>query len=96
MELMPESEWPRIVEAAVDRMLSAMTAKQRELMQETAHANLIRFHDNLGRWIRNQFGLWRGNKELMGACGFLHPDDCSMVIIDACWERLRSEWKRME
>ncbi|HEY7326615.1 MAG TPA: DUF6794 domain-containing protein [Gemmataceae bacterium] len=96
MELMPESEWPRTVEAAVARMLSALTAEQRELVRETAFPDLIRFHDNLGRWIRNQFGLWRGNKELMEACGLPHPDDCSMVIIEACWRRLRSELERSE
>lgn len=91
MEQMPESEWPRTVEAAVERMLSVMTAEQRELVRGTACSDLIRFHDNLGMWIRNQFGLWRGNKELMEACGLPHPDDCSMVIIEACWRCLCSE-----
>jgi len=91
MDLMPESEWTRTIGKAVGKMLSVMTPEQRELVRETAYVDLIRFHDNLGRWVRNQFGLWRGNKELMMACALPHPDDCSMVIIEACWRRLRGE-----
>jgi hypothetical protein len=91
MEQMPESEWPKTVESAVDKVLSAMTPEQRELLRGTAYDDLIQFHLNLGVWIRNQFGLWRSNKELMEACGLPHPDDCSMVIINACWRRLHSE-----
>lgn len=88
MEQLPENEWPRTVERAVEKMLSAMTPEQQELVRGSAYADLILFHDNLGRWVRNQFGLWRGNNELMEACGLSHPDDCSMVIIEACWRLL--------
>lgn len=91
MALMPESEWPTTIKVAVEKLLSVMTPEQRELIRETAYADLIRLHDSLGRWVRNQFGLWRGNKQLMEACGLPHPDDCSMVIIEVCWRRLHSE-----
>ena len=41
----------------------------------------------------NNLGLWQGNDELMQAIRALeqaiHPDDVSMVIIAAAWERLR-------
>lgn len=96
MEFMSESDWPRTIEMAVEKILSVMTAEQRELLRETKCADLIQFHHNLGLWIRNQFGLWRGNQELMEACGLPHPDDCSMVIIEACWQCLRSERERTE
>lgn len=45
--------------------------------------------------IRNAFGLWGGNVALMqsGAQArgypFIHPDDASVVIIEAVWERLQ-------
>jgi hypothetical protein len=96
MELMSESEWPRTIEAAVAKILSVMTMEQRELLGGTEYDDLILFHHSLGMWVRNQFGLWRGNKELMDACRLPDPDDCSMVIIEACWHRLHGEPKLLE
>lgn len=40
--------------------------------------------------IRNAYGLWGGNQELIiSACGGRgQPDDASMRIIEAVWRRL--------
>ncbi|MBL8394611.1 MAG: hypothetical protein JNK99_07665 [Candidatus Accumulibacter sp.] len=50
-------------------------------------------HFGLGMWIRNSLGLWKGNDELMQAIKernqSIHPDEASMVIVEAVWERLR-------
>jgi len=54
---------------------------------------LIRFHHGWGTGIRNEFGLWKGNKELLADCHAEHPDDASMVIIQAVWERLQKASK---
>jgi hypothetical protein len=50
--------------------------------------DLISLHHGFGTWIRNRYGLWRGNDQLiLSACGFrCHPDDASMKIIEAVWE----------
>lgn len=47
--------------------------------------DLINFHFGWGMSIRNELGLWQGNKELLRSCGSkkMHPDDASMVIIKA-------------
>ena len=54
---------------------------------------LTGLHFGLGLWIRNNLGLWKGNDELMQAIRerdqAIHPDDASMVIVEAVWERLR-------
>ncbi len=41
--------------------------------------------------IRNAYGLWAGNKALLESCGSanIHPDECSMTIIEAVWDRLQ-------
>jgi hypothetical protein len=44
-------------------------------------------------WIRNNLGLWKATT-LMEAIrerdqSIRHPDDVSMVIVEAVWERLR-------
>jgi hypothetical protein len=46
-------------------------------------------HFGLGVRIREDFGLWRGNRALLLSCGSLDPDDASMAIIRALWARLR-------
>jgi len=58
------------------------------------------FHFGLGNHIRNEFGLWRDNKELLKSLNrevsdpylveilMMHPDDASMEIIKAAWRAL--------
>jgi hypothetical protein len=53
--------------------------------------SLIELHHGWGTGIRNGFGLWRGNTGLQASCAKEHPDDCSMVIIEAVWEALRRD-----
>ena len=57
-----------------------------------AKTDLILFHHGGGTGIRNDFGLWRGNDKLIGSCGKgqqVHPDSCSMLIIEAVWDLLQ-------
>lgn len=53
--------------------------------------DLILSHAGTGMGIRNSFGLWADNKELLYDCGggFIHTDDASSVIIGALWEKLQ-------
>ena len=42
-------------------------------------------HHSLGRWIRNNWGLWENDSILkfnMVKLGFIHPDDISNYIIE--------------
>ena len=75
---------------------------QREI-RSMRKEDLTALHMGLGMWIRNRFGLWLGNYELiesaakaLGAEGPLrvHPDDISHLIIVRLWEELR-EGKRV-
>jgi len=58
----------------------------------------------LGLWIRNTYGLWRGNRELLADCARLgdpgdgspegahpriDPDHASSLILGAAWDRLQ-------
>ncbi len=59
-------------------------------------------HFGLGSRIRNEFGLWQGNDQLLASCFpdatdpymlviIKHdPDGASRVIVGALWERLQS------
>lgn len=85
--------WPKTVDEAVTRILSTMPAEDRKTVRETPKDKLIMFHHGWGTGIRNSFGLWRGNEALMKDCKADHPDDASMVIIEAVWARLQKEKK---
>ena len=83
--------WPRTVKAAVSNILSTMSNKDKDILKKTKKEDLIKFHHGLGTGIRNEFGLWKGNEELLiSACGKpCHPDEASMVIIEAVWIELQ-------
>jgi hypothetical protein len=55
-----------------------------------------RCHFSLGLWIRNNFGLWGGNSDLMASCaggkprGYMDPDTASGIILEALWDRLHA------
>ena len=59
---------------------------------------LCRLHHNLGRWIRNNFGLWeRGPLNLFFlGIGIAHPDDMSGIIIESFWHHLKNEPLELE
>lgn len=84
--------WPRTVEQAVDGIIDELEPEDLEMVRSSKREDLIRFHMGWGMGIRNGLGLWRGNQALLrSACGEeqCHPDDASMKIIHAVWERLQ-------
>lgn len=87
------SKLPKTVEEAVDNILSTMQPKDKFIVKDTKKSDLIKFHHGWGTGIRNEFGLWKGNNDLiMSACGKpCHPDDASMIIIEAVWEELQKK-----
>ncbi len=84
-------EWPVTVENTVKNILLAMSDEDKQLVKKTSKEDLVKFHHGWGTGIRNHYGLWRGNKKLIeSACGKpCHPDDASMLIIEAVWKELQ-------
>jgi len=69
---------------------------------EVAANDLFILHYDLGKFIRQEAGLWRDNVPLLIDCQrikegsapdqpTINPDDASMVIIEALWRRLRDQ-----
>lgn len=94
MEGMPRKKnYPKTVPAAVEYCLKTLnvgTLKEVALLEDDAGT-----HFGLGMWIRNNLGLWRGNRELVEAMGWCHPDDASGPIVTALIEYLREhpDWQ---
>jgi hypothetical protein len=84
-----KEKWPKTVKEAVANILSTMNVKNKKIIKNTKKDDLIKYHHGWGMGIRNEFGLWRGNKALMKDTKANHPDDASMVIIKAVWEELQ-------
>ena len=98
-----EEQWPKTLDEAVDQLLSSLSDEDKEEFRNTPKPELIMFHHGLGTAIRNMFGLWRGNQDLLKSCNpqvtdpylaqilRMHPDDASMMVIRAAWDKLQ-QW----
>jgi hypothetical protein len=89
--LLGPDNWPTTVEDTVRDIVARLPAPDKERVKTTKKEDLILFHHGWGTGIRNHYGLWRGNAKLIAsACGGpCHPDDASMLIIEAVWQELQ-------
>lgn len=90
---MKQKVWPETVDEAAGVVLATLSDEDKNQIAGMAEGDLIGLHLGLGMWIRNNLGLWQGNQALMQSIRQhtpdIHPDDVSMVIIEAVWKRLR-------
>src|SRR5262249_3624912 len=57
--------WPRTVDQAVEILLRRLDRESREALRRARDEDLAEFHFGLGMGIRNDFGLWAGNRALL-------------------------------
>jgi len=82
-------EPPKTLDEAVDRLMTVLDDEHKLFIADMLEDDLIDLHFSLGTDIRNSFGLHNENSPLLKSVGlFVHPDDTSMVIIHALWEKL--------
>ncbi|WP_242108931.1 DUF6794 domain-containing protein [Luteimonas aquatica] len=87
-------EWPLTVEATVTDLAKRMPEPARKQLAAMSREDLAGTHFGIGLYIRNHYGLWRGNQSLLkSACdgSTCHPDDASGKIVEALWQRLQAE-----
>ncbi len=89
----PVKDFPRTVDEAVDRLLQAYGDDDKAVIRGTEREDLVRVHHTHGIGIRNGFGLWGENVELLSTLAPAERwgDNASMVIIEALWSRLRED-----
>ena len=87
-------EHPRSVQEAVKQLLSELSDTDKLAIKNTSEDELDKFHLTLGSYIRNEFGMWINNEELLKDCfpegSKQNPDDASSVIIKALWKSLQA------
>jgi len=95
--------FPKTVNEAVDRLIEELDDDVLAKVRDST--NLTEFHFGLGMYIRNQFGIWGRNEELLKDAQarfeipddksdvryylFMHPDNASDVILEELQKRLR-------
>jgi hypothetical protein len=83
------NQYPKSIKEAVGRLSSELSKKDKQAIRNIPEQELSLLHLNLGNYIRNEFGLWGNNEELLKACcpdnSLLNADDASIVNIKALW-----------
>jgi hypothetical protein len=90
---------PQNLDQAFALLDSALSRQDRESLRDCRRDDLIQYHFGLGRWVRNNFGLWGKNPKLYEAIGVKpsqHPDYVSGKIIHAYWEYLNRDISKPE
>lgn len=87
-----EVVWPSTVEEAVDILLSHLPADDVEWMRRNPKQSVTsQLYRGYGTGVRNHFGLWGGNDALLKSCGNEDPEGCSIVILEAMWDRVQAQ-----
>jgi hypothetical protein len=90
---------PKTVKDAVARLISELPLKDKTIIANMAEAELSVLNTTLGEYIRNEFGLWTGNDELLISCCFIakcdtvSEDEASSIIIKEIWKQLQRTHK---
>jgi hypothetical protein len=64
-----------------------LNAEEVRRLARMSQDDLSSLHYELGVFIRNSFGMWGGNRDLLEACGSpaMHPDSASAILIESVW-----------
>ncbi|MFH1081667.1 MAG: DUF6794 domain-containing protein [Pseudomonadota bacterium] len=88
--------YPKTVAEAVEALHANMSLNEEFMLAYMDEVNIIDLHMSLGHDIRENFGLWAGNEELLESCRSesgnpdLHIDDASMVIVRSLWKKVKA------
>lgn len=90
---MGEIEFEEMV-GIVQRWFQRQSDETKKEFVESSKQNLIAYHTTLGRSIRNEFKLWEREwvPDIREGVDHSedHPDQISMKVIEAVWDRLHN------
>ena len=87
-----ETVWPSTVDEAVDILLTHLPADDVEWMRRNPKQSVTgQLYMGYGTGVRNHFGLWGGNHALLRSCGTKDPEGCSVVILEAMWDKVQAQ-----
>ena len=82
---------PTNIDEAMQSLAEFLSEEDRTAIANMAEDDVITLHHTLGRWIRNNWGLWIGGplQDHMKSLGFTHADDMSGSLIREYWRRTK-------
>ena len=90
---------PADVEDAVRELERAAPPALLAQLRATPEGELVgKYHMSLGRWIRDEWGLWSGSRlqTHMLRIGARHPDAMSSIILTSFWRHLHGQPLRVD
>ena len=89
---------PSTLAEAIAFLKQELPSETLRAMREDPENEMARYHHNLGRQIRNRWGLWSGSplKGHLEGLGLNHADDMSSLILTSLRRHLRGEPLRVE
>lgn len=79
---------PTTLEDAIEILVSYLEKNDIDYIDNNTCEDVsIEFHHSMGRFLRNNWGLWDSNEftKHMNSLGFFHADDISATVIEALW-----------
>lgn len=90
---MKSVDWvPSTIDECIEGLNQLLSPEEQISLIKMSEKELVLCHHGLGRWIRNNWGLWSGGplQDHMKSLGFHHPDDMSTSIIREWWNRMNN------
>ena len=88
-------ELPTTVDAAVRILRGLVPVDEQAKITSLTEDQLLSLHFGLGQWVRNYFGLWGSNADLLRATGETDADNASGVILHKFWLALRDDLPKL-
>ena len=92
---MESGQFPSSINEAADLLELQISENEKAyIVAVDDESGLGKFHFSLGLYVRNHFGLWSEDSELMKNAGWsADPDEVSHQIIVALWTKLKANQK---
>jgi hypothetical protein len=91
MKSKPQKRWPKSIAEAIRVLDLLLSEPDKEAIKATPLRDLHLLHAGLGTFIRNEFGLWAGNDELIACTVEVDADPASMTIVREYWDHLHAQ-----
>ncbi len=88
-----DSGVPASLEESFEALSQKLSPDDLETFRNKSEDALGEYHFGLGRWMRNEWGLWSGSSKLseyFQAQGIDHPDDMSAIILTSFHRHLHN------
>lgn len=89
---------PRTIDECMTALTKILDPEDQAEFLRTSKDDVGSLHHSLGRWIRNNWDLWKGGEllEHMKSLGFIHPDDMSHSILTEFWNRMNGHPSQLQ